>query len=137
MITDTPDPAQLIREDELLQVGTSNEEIRGQLVSPACRWQAENPPEKMMNKKRTGRRAQDQREQKAKLDSASETTSQYDAIQLNQKGSCTEDGSRGSTTMLNMCTYNFRTLRTEDNLERRIHEADQIKWDIVGLCETY
>ena len=36
-----------------------------------------------------------------------------------------------------MCTYNVRTLRTEDDLDRLIDEAEQIKWDIIGLCETY
>ena len=49
-------------------------------------------------------------EQKAKLDSASEITPQNDTIQLNQKGSCTADGSRGSTAILNVCTNNVRTL---------------------------
>ena len=90
----------------------------------------------MMNKKRKGRRAQGQKEQTAKLDSASETTSQYDAVQLNLKGSCTADGSRGSTAILNVCTYNVRTLRTEDDLHRLIDEVEQIKRDIIGLCET-
>ena len=88
----------------------------------------------MKNKKRKGRRAQDQKEQTAKLDSASETTPQYDAIQLNPKGSCTADGSRGSTAILNVCTYNVRTLRTEDDLDRLIDEVEQIKWDVIGLC---
>ena len=91
----------------------------------------------MMNKKRKGRRAQGKMEQKAKLDSASETTSQYDAIQLNPKGSCTADGSGGSIAILNVCTYNVRTLRTEDDLDRLIDEVEQIKWDIIGLCDTY
>ena len=36
-----------------------------------------------------------------------------------------------------MCTYNVRTLQTEDNLDRLIDEADQSKWDVVSLCETY
>ena len=36
-----------------------------------------------------------------------------------------------------MCTYNVRTLRTEDDLDRLIDEVEQIKWDITGLCETY
>ena len=91
----------------------------------------------MKNKKRKGRRAQGQKEQTAKLDSASETAAQYDAIQLNPKGSCTADGSRGSTATLNVCTYNVRTLRTKDDLDRLIDEAEQIKCDINGLCETY
>ena len=76
-------------------------------------------------------------EQKAKLDSASELTSQYNAIQLNPKGSCTADGSRGNTAILNVCTYTVRTLRTEDDLDRLIDEVEQIKWDVIGLCETY
>ena len=91
----------------------------------------------MKNKKRKGRRVQGQKEQTAKLDSASETTPQYDAIQLNPKGSCTADGSRGSTAILNVCTYTARTLRTEDDLDRLIDEVEQIKWQIIGLCEKY
>ena len=87
----------------------------------------------MKKKKRKGCRAQGKMEQKAKLDSASEITSQYDAIQLNLKGSCTADGTRGSTTNLNVCTYNVRTLRTEDDLDRLIDEVEQIKWEIIGL----
>ena len=91
----------------------------------------------MMNKKRKGRRAQGQMEQKAKLDSASVIASLYDAIQLNLNGSCTADGSRGSTAILNVCTYSVRTLRAENDLDRLIDEVEQIKWDIIGLCETY
>ena len=91
----------------------------------------------MMNKKRKGRRAQCQMEQKAKLDSASETIFQYDAIQLKSKWSRTVDGSRGSTAILNEFPYNARTLRTEDDLDRLIDEVEQMKWDITGLCETY
>ena len=91
----------------------------------------------MKIKKRKGRRAQGQKEQTAKLDSASETAPQYDVIQLNPKGSCTADGSRGSTAILNVYTYNVRTLRTEDDIDRLIDEAEQIKWDIIGLYETY
>ena len=61
-----------------------------------------------MNKKRKGCRTKGQTEQKAKLDSASETTLLYDTAQLNPKGSMA-DGSRGSTVILNVCTYNVRT----------------------------
>ena len=55
----------------------------------------------MMNKKRKGHRAQGQMEQTARLDSASEITSQHDAIQFNLRGSCTANESRGSTASLN------------------------------------
>ena len=70
-------------------------------------------------------------------ESASETTSQCDAILLNLKRSCTADGSRGSTAILNVCTYNVRTLRTKDDLDRLTDEVEHIKWDIIGLYETY
>ena len=38
---------------------------------------------------------------------------------------------------LNVCTYNVRTLRKEDELGRLTDEVEDIKWDIIGLCETY
>ena len=56
-----------------------------------------------------------------------EITSQYDATQLNRKGSCRADGGIGSTTILNVCTCNIRTLQTEDDLDRLIDELDQIE----------
>ena len=34
-----------------------------------------------------------------------------------------------------MFTYNVRTPRTEDCLDRLTDEADQIKWDVTGMCE--
>ena len=76
-------------------------------------------------------------EQKAKQDCASEITFQYDAVRLNPKGNCRTDGSRGSTAVLNVCTYNVRTLRAEDDQDKLIDEADQIKWDVNDLCEAY
>ena len=53
------------------------------------------------------------------------------------KGNCRRDGSRGSKAILNVCTYNVTTLRTEDYLNRLIDEVDLVKLDVVGLCETY
>ena len=38
--------------------------------------------------------------------------------------------------MLNVCTYNVRTLKTEDYQERIIDAVDQINWVVIGLCET-
>ena len=75
-------------------------------------------------------------EQKVTLDSASEITFPYDSVQLNLKGSFTADGSRKTTAILNVCTYNIRALQTEDDLDRLTDEADQIKWIITYLCET-
>ena len=73
--------------------------------------------------------------QNAKLDSTSEIIYPYDEVHFNLKGICTGDWSRGSTAILNVCTYNVRTLRTEDDPDRLTDSVDQIKWDIVGLCE--
>ena len=64
-------------------------------------------------------------------------TSQYGAIQLNLKGNCTASGSKGSAAILNDCTYNVRTHQTEDDLDIRLNEVDEIKCDIIGLCGTY
>ena len=64
---------------------------------------------------------------KATLDSASEIISLFNVLRVNMKGSCTASGSRGSTAVLNVCTYNVRIPRTEDGIERSIDEVDQIK----------
>jgi exonuclease III len=37
---------------------------------------------------------------------------------------------------INICTYNTRTLRTEESLESLLDELRDFKWDIIGLCET-
>ena len=75
-------------------------------------------------------------EQKAKLDSVQEISSLYDAEQFNLKGSCTADGSRGSTATGNVCTYDVRTIRTEPHLDRLTDEVDQIKRAVTGVCRT-
>ncbi|KAL1446846.1 hypothetical protein WDU94_003496 [Cyamophila willieti] len=38
--------------------------------------------------------------------------------------------------IFNICTYNNRTLRSEEKLIELEKELEQIKWSIVGLCET-
>ena len=121
----------------LLQVGTANEKAchRIRLVSVlVVDWK---PAIIMTTNKREGYRTQSQMEKQAKLDSASEKTSPYHAVQLNLKGSCRADGSGGSTTISNVCTYDVRTLWTEDDLNMLVDEIDQIKWNVIGFCETY
>ena len=56
----------------------------------------------------------------AKLGSTSEITFPYDAVQLNLKRSYAADGSRESTAIFNLFTYNVRSLRTKDDLDRVI-----------------
>ena len=36
-----------------------------------------------------------------------------------------------------MSTYKVENLQTEGDLDRLIDKGDQIKWDIIGLCETF
>ena len=80
-----------------------------------------------MNNKRKGQTAHGHMEQKAKQQySASEITSQYDTVRLNPKGSCRADGRRGNATILKVCTYNGRTLQTEDDLDNLTDNVDQI-----------
>ena len=41
----------------------------------------------------------------------------------------------GRYLLMNLCTYNVRTLRTEADLLGLLNELSLIKWDVVGLCE--
>ena len=38
--------------------------------------------------------------------------------------------------MLNICTHNVRTLRTENDLYRSFESLEGFHWDMIGLCET-
>ena len=42
----------------------------------------------------------------------------------------------GDGTWIITCTYNIRTLQTESDLDRLIDKVEQIKWNVIGLCET-
>ena len=42
----------------------------------------------------------------------------------------------GRYLLMNLCTYNVRTLRTEADLLGLLNELSLIKWDVVGLCEV-
>ncbi|CAF4172261.1 unnamed protein product, partial [Rotaria magnacalcarata] len=37
---------------------------------------------------------------------------------------------------MHICTYNIRTFREEEKRKEFEEEISQIKWDIIGLCET-
>ena len=52
------------------------------------------------------------------------------------QGRCGADGGRGSTAIINIATYNVRTLSHPDDLERLQEQMKDFKWSIVGLCET-
>lgn len=60
-----------------------------------------------------------------------------DVMQSKPKGSCViDEGHSNRHTELNICTYNTRTLRTDESLESLLDELQNFKWDIIGLCET-
>ena len=60
-----------------------------------------------------------------------------DVLQLKPKGSCKIDKeAKGGQTYINICTYNTRTIRTDESLESLLDELKDFKWDIIGLAET-
>lgn len=62
---------------------------------------------------------------------------QDDTLQPKPNGRCKVDRARrAGTTEIYLGSYNTRTLRTEDDLEHLLDEINQIKWNIIGLCET-
>ena len=118
----------------LLQGGTSKE----RKYSPTTRLASamvighQNTTEN----KRKGHEVQGLMEQKTKLDSTSEIRSQQDAVRFNLKGGYRADERRGNTAILNMHMH-VRTLLKENDLDSLSDEADKIKKDFTGLCETY
>lgn len=68
----------------------------------------------------------------------SEGKSSYDVLQSKPRGSCQIDGSRkaGLLTQIHLCTYNVRTLKSDETLESLLEELEGFKWDIIGLAET-
>ena len=62
----------------------------------------------------------------------------HDVVRSKPKGSLATERIRGKyATTVKICSYNIKTLSTEDDLENLLEEADKIEWDIMGLCETY
>eukprot|EP00057_Strongylocentrotus_purpuratus_P009229 XP_011663703.1 PREDICTED: uncharacterized protein LOC105438068 [Strongylocentrotus purpuratus] len=61
-----------------------------------------------------------------------------EVLQSKPNGSCKMEGCNktGQKSELNICTYNVRTLRTEESLESLLDELEGFKWDVIGLAET-
>ena len=100
----------------------------------------------MMKEKQRGRTAQDRKGQIAPQTPKSETKSQHEASRLKPQGRREADRFRSSNAKIHrfrssnakihVSTYNTRTLRTEDDTNRLVEELGNIKWHVVGLCET-
>ena len=58
------------------------------------------------------------------------------SLSLSPQGRREADRFRSSNAKIHVCTYNTRTLRTEDDTNRLVEELGNIKWHVVGLCET-
>ena len=90
----------------------------------------------MMKEKQRGRTAQDRKEQIAPQTPKSETKPQHEASGLKPQGRREADRFRSSNAKIHVCTYNTRTLRTKDDTNKLVEELGNIKWHVVGLCET-
>ena len=90
----------------------------------------------MMKEKQRGRTAQDRKGHIAPQTPKSETKSPHEALHLKPQGRREADRFRSSNAKIYVCTYNTRTLRTEDDTNRLVEELGNIKWHVVGLCET-
>ena len=65
-----------------------------------------------------------------------ETKRQHEASRLKPQGRCETDGFRSSNARINVCTYNTLTLRTDEDTNRLVEDSGNIKWHVVGICET-
>ena len=90
----------------------------------------------MMKEKQRGRTAQDRKGQIAPQTPKPETKSQHEASRLKPQGRLEADRFRSSNAKIHVYTYNTRTLKTEDATSRLVKELGNIKWHVVGLCET-
>ena len=89
-----------------------------------------------MKEKQRGRTARDRKGPIAPQTPEPETKSQHEASRLKPQGRREADRFRSSNAKIHVCTYNTRTLRTEDDTSRLVEELGNIKWRVVGLCET-
>ena len=87
-------------------------------------------------RKQRGRTAQDRKGQIAPQTPKPETKSQHEASRLKPQGRREADRFKSSNAKIHVCTYNTRTLRTDNDTSRLVEELDNIKWPMVGLCET-
>ena len=90
----------------------------------------------MIKEKQRGRTAQDRKGQIAPQTPKPETKSQHEASRLKPQGRREADRFKSSNAKIHVCTYNTRTLRTEDDTSRFVEELGNIKWHVVGLYET-
>ena len=90
----------------------------------------------MMKEKQRDRTAQYRKGQIAQQTPKPETKSQHEASRLKPQGRREADRFKSSNAKIHVYTYNTRTLRTEDDTSRLVKELGNIKWHVVGLCET-
>jgi len=89
----------------------------------------------MKDKNRGGRTAQGQMGHHM-APRVCQTSVNYDAAGSKPYGSPEADEANRRDDNLYICTYNTRTLREDDDLDRLQEEIKSLKWDIIGLTET-
>ena len=90
---------------------------------------------RIINERKT-KKSYSPRPKRASSTAKSETKSQHEASRLKPQGRREADRFRSSNAKIHVCTYNTRTLRTEDDTNRLFEELGNIKWHVIGLCET-
>ena len=67
---------------------------------------------------------------------SSETKSQHEASRPKPQGRQEADRARNRNSRMEACTYHTWTLRTADDTNRLSQKLGDIKWHVLGLCET-
>ena len=82
------------------------------------------------------RTAQDQKGHIASSTLMPETKPQHEASRLKPQRRRETDSFRSCNAKINVCTYNTRTLKTDDDTNRLVEELGNIMCHVVELCET-
>ena len=90
----------------------------------------------MIKEAQRGRTAQDRKWHIAPPTPKPETKSQLEASRRKPQRRRETDRFSSSNAKIHVCTYNTQTLRTDDDTNRLVEELGNIKWHVIGLCET-
>ncbi|XP_072395262.1 uncharacterized protein [Diabrotica undecimpunctata] len=70
------------------------------------------------------------------IDSESHTEQSVSLMDSGGSKYSTESNKKNYPSLLRIATYKIRTMRTQEYLDELEQELSNIKWDIIGLCET-
>ena len=84
------------------------------------------------HERKTKRSYSPRKEQIAPPSPKPETKSQHEASRLKLQVQLEAERFKSSNATIHVCTYNARTLRTDDDTSRLVEELGKIKWHVVG-----